>query len=238
MNKVYKQSLTDLIENEKTTDLSIITYLSAIAMSKLDRETGYPTIRSFTVYKLFKAMRDNMDWINESSVYLSFDRLVDIGFFYYNKDTKKLLIMSSGSGHIKNHEHFKNKGYIRLHHFFFNRIFYRLSLVAKKIALIVVIRINSDSLDPENINFKSDKKPEIFEYYKRVLKINRLAHIKNAVHHIKEVGLFNISELEDNTIQFTFNTVSGALVVGTDKLVDFTLEQLSFKNFGRETICK
>lgn len=226
MNTIDRVALRELIEHKDTTDLSIVTYLSAVGMSKLDACTDYPTIRQFTPYKLYKSMKDNMDWINESSVYFAFDRLVKMGLFHYDKSSKELWILNSGTGHMKSDENFSNKGYITLHHFFFQRIFYDLPLIEKKIALIAASRLNGDVLDPENINFKSKKNPETFEYYKRVLKVNRLAHIKNAIRHLKEVGLFTISELANNTVQFALNTISKALVTGTDKLFNFTQVQL------------
>lgn len=225
MNTVDRIALYELVEHERTTDLAMVVYLSAIAISKIDEDTGYPTIHNFTRYKLCKSMKDNMDWINESSVYLAFDRLVDMGFFHHDAENKELWIINSGNGHIKSDE-FKNKGYLRLHHFFFSKVFYNLSLVAKKIALIVVSRLNGDVLDPEKLNFKSKKNPETFAYYKKILKVNRLAHIKAAIKELKAVGLFTISELEHNTVQFALNTISRALVVGTDKLFSFTQEQL------------
>lgn len=226
MNTIDRVALIELIEHKDITDLSIVTYLSTIAISKLDDETGYPTVRNFTKYKLYKAMKDKMDWINESSVYNAFDRLMDMGLVHHDKIKKELWILNSGVGHIKGDANFRNKGYITLHHFFFERIFYNLPLVEKKIAIIATLRLNGDVLDPENINFKSKKNPETFSYYKKVLKVNRLAHIRKAVRNLKKVGLFTISELENNTVQFALNTISKALVVGTDKLFSFTQEQL------------
>lgn len=226
MNTIDRIALRELIEHKDTTDLSIVTYLSAIGMSKLDTDTDYPTIPQFTPYKLYKSMKDNMDWINESSVYFAFYRLVEMGLFHYDKSNKELWILNSGTGHLKSDENFSNKGYITLHHFFFQRIFYDLPLVEKKVALIAALRLSGDVLDPENINFKSKKNPETFEYYKRVLKVNRLAHIKKAIRHLKEVGIFTISELANNTVQFALNTISKALVTGTDKLFNFTQVQL------------
>lgn len=227
MNTVDRVALIELVEHQQTTRLAIDTYLSAIAIAKLDKETEYPTIYSFTPYKLYKSMKDNMDWINESSVYFALDRLIEMGLVHHDKVKKELWILNSGTGHIEGDKYRKNKGYIKLHHFFFERIFYYLPLVEKKIALLAALRLNGDALDPENINFKSKKNPETFEYYKRVLKVNRLAHIKTAIRHLKEVGLFTISELENNTVQFALNTISKALVVGTDKLFSFTQDQLT-----------
>ena len=113
MNKVDRQAVIDLVEDKRTTNLGITTYFSAIAMSKLDEETGYPVIDRYTTYKLYKNMQDKMDYINESSVRLAVHRLVEQGYFaYLDEDKTKLAILNSGAGHIKSDDYFKSKGYI------------------------------------------------------------------------------------------------------------------------------
>lgn len=226
MNTIDRQAIKDLIEDEQTTNMSIVTYLSAVAMSKLDNETGYPTIYNFTVYKLYKNMKDKMDWINESSISLAFERLISQGFLAYLDEEKNILaILNSGSGHIPNDENYKSDGYIYLHHFFFNRIFYKLTLPAKKLALYFASRLDGDAArEPYPINFKSKKDPESFPKWCKTLKVNRLAHIKSIIKELK--GLFNIIELKHNTIKITLNTISKACITGTDKLWNFTQDQV------------
>lgn len=233
MNKIDRVAIKEIIEHDQTTSLTIDTYLSAIAIAKLDSETGYPTIHNFTRYKLYKSMKDKMDWINESSIYLVFDRLLEMGFFHHDQENKELWILNSGTGHIASDENYSNKGYITMHHFFFNRAFYNLSLVAKKMALMVASRIGGDALNPVKINFLVKRKPKDelnklrYEDYCEIFKTNRPAHIRAAIKELKKVGLFTISELEHGTVQFALNTISKALIVGTDKLFNFTQEQLN-----------
>lgn len=223
MNKIDRQAIVELIESEQTTNLSIVTYISAIAMSKYDKETEYPCIENFTVYKLYKNMKDKMHYINKSSVEKAFKRLIELNFFDFIDD--KLVILNSGSGHIKSDKYYKSKGYITLHHFFFNKVFFNLSLRAKKLALYFVSRLNNSVTKKEKVNFKSMKNTDTFDYWCKVLKVDRLAFIKSTLQELK--GLFTISELEHNTIQFSLNTLTKAVLTGTDKLFNFTQEQLS-----------
>lgn len=226
MNKVDRQAVIDLVEDSITTNIGITTYFSAIAMSKFDKKTGYPVIDRYTTYKLYKNMKDKMDYINESSVRLAVNRLVEQGYFaYLDEEKTKLAILNSGAGHIKSDEHFKSKGYITLHHFFFSRKFFDLTLRAKKLALIVICRLNNCSVKTVKINFKSVKNSETFEYYCKVLKINRLAHINYILDELKP--LLHIVKLSNNTVQFSLNTISKAIITGTDKLFNFTQVQLS-----------
>ena len=226
MNKVDRQAVIQLVEDKRITNIAIITYFSAIAMSKFDEEIGYPVIDRFTTYKLYKNMADKMSYINESSVRLAVHRLVEQGFFaYLDEEKTKLAIINSGSGHIKSDEHFKSKGYITLHHCLFSRTFFDISLRTKKLALLVMCRLNNCSVKPVNLNFKSMKNPESFEYYCKTLKINRLAHINYILDELK--SLFHIVKLSNNTVQFSLNTVSKAILSGTDKLFRFTQVQLS-----------
>lgn len=226
MNKVDRQAVMELVEDSEITSLCITTYFSAIAMSKLDKETGYPTIERYTTYKLYKNMKDKMYYINESSVRLAVGRLIDLGYFeYLDKEKTKLVISNSGIGHIKSDDYYKSKGYITMHHCFFNKIFFDLSLRAQKLALIVMCRLNNSYTKEININFKSKKNPKSFEYFCKVLKVNRLAHIKYTIKELRT--LFNIIELDNNTVRFSLNTISKAVISGTDKLFNFTQEQLS-----------
>lgn len=225
MNKIDRQALNELVEDTKITSLSIVTYISAIAMSKLDKATGYPTIDKFTIYKLYKNMKDKMNYIHESSVRGSVHRLIDLGYFAYLDDSKtKLIILNSGSGHIKSDKYFKGKGYITLHYFFFNKIFFNLSLSAKKLALIIVCRLNNCSVKTVNLNFKSKKNPNTFNYYCKILKINRLAHIKYILEELKP--LFSVVSLHNNTVKFSLNTISKTILTSADKLFNFTQAQL------------
>lgn len=225
MNKVDRSAVMELVEDSEITSLCITTYFSAIAMSKLDKETGYPTIERYTTYKLYKNMKDKMYYTNESSVRLAVDRLIALGYFdYLDKEKTKLVILNSGIGHIKSNEYYKSKGYITMHHCFFNKVFFDLSLRAKKLALILTCRLNNSSIKEININFKSKKNPENFEYFCKVLKVNRLAHIRYTIKELK--ALFNIVELDNNTVRFSLNGISKAIISGTDKLFNFTQEQL------------
>lgn len=226
MNKVDRQAIKDIVEDKRTTNLGIITYFSAIAMSKLDDETGYPVIDRYTTYKLYKNMQDKMDHINESSVALAVKRLTEQGYFdYLDEDKTKLAILNSGAGHIKSDKYFKSQGYITLHHFLFSKKFFDMKLRTKKLALLVICRLNNCSVKTVKINFKSMKNPETFDYYCKVLKINRLAHINYIVDELKP--LFHITKLSNNTVQFSLNTISKAIITGTDKLFNFTQVQLS-----------
>lgn len=226
MNKVDRQAIMDLVEDKDTTNLGITTYFSAIAMSKLDEETGYPVINMYTTYKLCKNMQDKMDYISESSVRLAVKRLIKQGYFaYLDEEKTKLAILNSGSGHIKSDEYFKSKGYITLHHLFFSKKFFDLRLCTKKLALIAMCRLNNCSVKTVNINFKSMKNPESFDYYCKTLKINRLAHINYILEELKP--LLHIVKLSNNTVQFSLNTISKAVLSGTDKLFSFTQAQLS-----------
>lgn len=223
MNKIDRQAIKDIIEDDKTTNLGIVTYLSAIGMSKFDKETGYPCIENFTIYKLYKNMKDKMQYINKSSVELAFKRLAEQDFFAYIEEDK-LAILNSGAGHIKSDDYYKSSGYITLHHFFFNKIFFNLSLRAKKLALYFVSRLNNSVTKKEKVNFKSNKNKETFDYWCKILKVERLAFVKATVKELK--GLFNIVELQHNTIQFSLNTLSKAILTKTDKLFNFTQNQL------------
>lgn len=226
MNKVDRSAVMELVEDSKITSMCTTTYFSAIAMSKLDKETGYPMIKKYTTYKLYQNMKDKMKYINESSVRLSVDRLIELGYFSYIDEAKtKLIIPNSGVGHIKSDGIYKSSGYITLHHCFFNKVFFDLSLRAKKMALILVCRLNNCSVKEINMNFKSKKNPENFKYFCKTLKVNRLAHIKYAIEELKV--LFNIVELDNNTFRFSLNTISKAIVSGADKLFNFTQAQLS-----------
>lgn len=226
MNKIDRQALNDLVEDSNSTKVSIITYLSIIAISKLDKETGYPVIESFNIYKLYKNMKDKMHYINESSIRLAIDRLISQGFIdYLDEEKTVLIVINSGSGHIKSDKYFKSKGYITLHHFFFNNKFFNLSLRAIKLALIVVARLNNCSVKTIKLNFKSRKNPESFSYYCKTLKVNRLAHIRYALEELKP--LLHISELANNTVEFSLNTISKAVFTRTDKLFKFTQVQLA-----------
>ena len=215
MNKVDRQAVIDLVENKRTTNLGMTTYFSAIAMSKLDEETGYPVIDMYTTYKLYKNMKDKMDHINESSVALAVKRLIEQGFFdYLDEEKTKLAILNSGSGHIKSDKYFKSKGYITLHHFFFSKKFFDLKLRSKKLALLVICRLNNCSVKTVKINFKSMKNPETFDYYCKVLKVKRLAFINYILEELKP--LLNIVKLSNNTVQFSLNTISKAIITGAD----------------------
>lgn len=226
MNKVDRQAIIDLIEHNSTTGLGIITYLSAIGISKLDKKTGYPTIQRYTAYKLYKYMNDKMKYINESSVRLAVNRLIEQGFFaYLDEDKTTLVILNSGSGHIKSDLYFKSNGYITLHHFFFTETFFDLTLKSKKLALIIICRLNNCSVKTVNINFKSLKNPETFKYYCKILKVNRLAHIEYSLNELK--SLLHIIKLKNNTVRFSLNSLSKAIITGTDKLFSFTQEQLA-----------
>lgn len=226
MNKVDRQAVIDLVEDKATTNLGIITYFSAIAMSKLDEETGYPVIDRYTTYKLYKNMEDKMDYISESSVRLAVHRLIEQGYLdYLDEEKTKLAILNSGSGHIRSDKYFKSKGYIALHHIFFSKKFFDLSLRSKKVSLLVICRLNNCAVKTVKINFKSIKNPETFEYYCETLKINRLAHINYILDELKP--LFHIVRLSNNTVQFSLNTISKAILSGTDKLFNFTQMQLS-----------
>lgn len=225
MNKVDRQAITELVESESTTSLGMITYLSAIAISKYDKETGYPTIKKYTTYRLYKYMNDKMEYISESSVRLAVDRLIKQGFFaYMDEDETILAIVNSGSGHMKSDRYFKSKGYITLHHFFFTKKFFDLSLRAKKLVLIIINRLNNSSVKSVNLNFKSQKNPETFQYYCKILKVNRLAHINYALDELKP--FLHIIKLKYNTVQFKLNTLSKAILTGADKLFNFTQAQL------------
>lgn len=226
MNKVDRRAIMELVEDSGITSLCITTYFSAIAMSKLDKKTGYPTIKKYTTYKLYKNMKDKMYYINESSMRLAVDRLIDLGYFaYLDKEKTELAILNSGNGHIKSDENYKSEGYITMHHCFFNKIFFDLSLRAKKLALIVMCRLNNSYIKEININFKSKKNPESFKYFCETLKVNRLAHIKYTINELK--SLFHVVELANNTFRFSLNGISKAIISGTDKLFNFTQEQLS-----------
>ena len=225
MNKVDRQAITELVESRSTTSLGIITYLSAIAISKINKDTGYPTIENHTTYKLYKKMHDKMKYINESSVRLAVERLIEQGFFaYLDEDKTKLVILNSGSGHIKSDRHFKSKGYITLHHFFFTESFFNLSLKAKKLCLIIICRLNNSSVKSVNINFKSLKNSDTFKYYCKILKVNRFAHIKYVINELK--SLLHIVKLSNNTVRFSLNHLSKAIITGADKLFTFTQAQL------------
>lgn len=223
MNKVDRPAVMELSEDSLTTTMGIMVYFSAIAMSKLDEETGYPTIKNFTAYKLYKNMNDKMDYINQSSMRLGLKRILRQGMVDYNAQGD-LLILNSGSGHIKSDENFKSKGYIDLHHFFFNKTFFDLSIGAKRMALILACRLNNNPSKNININFKCKGIDENFEYFSRILKVERLAHIKYFLEELKP--FFNISKLKYNTYNFSLNTISKPIVTGTDKLFTFTQEQL------------
>lgn len=226
MNKVDRQALEDLVENPRSTRVSIVTYLSIIAVSKLDKETEYPTIRKFNIFQLYKNMKDKMHYINESSVRLAIERLIDQGFIAYLDEEKTILVvLNSGAGHMPSEGYFKSRGYITLHHLFFDKAFFKLRLRTMKIAIIVLSRLNNCADKSVKLNFKSKKNPESFPYYCRILKVNRLAHIRYAIEELKP--LFHIVELDHNTVEFKLNTISKPTFPRTSKLFKFTKDQLS-----------
>lgn len=225
MYKIDRQAIIQLIKHQYTTSLGIVTYMSAVGISKLNKTTGYPTIEKFTIYKLYKNMKDKMYWINESSVNIAVKRLIEQGFLaFIDEDKTTLVILNTGVGHIKSDEYFKSDGYITMHHFFFSKIFFDLPLPAKKLALLMVSRLNGDAINSQKINFKSKKNPETFTEFAKMLKINRLAHIKTILNELK--CLFDIVELSNNTFTYGLNKISKALITGTDKLWNFTQEQV------------
>ena len=169
MNKVDRPAIIELSEHESTTNLSIITYLSVVGISKLDKETGYPTIEGYSTYCLYKYMNDNMKYIHQSSVRFAVKRLIEQGFLEYMDEEKTVLaVMNSGSGHMKSDEYFKSKGYITLHHFFFTKAFFDLPLKSKKLMLIIICRLNNSPSRSININFKSQKNPETYLYFCKI----------------------------------------------------------------------
>lgn len=225
MNIIDRPALLELAKHDTITNLGIITYISILAISKLDEETGYPTIKKHTTYKLFKNMKDKMYFINESSVRLAIRRLIEQGFItYMDPEETEIAVLNSGAGHIRSEEHYKSSGYMTLHHLFFNKEFFDLSLPAKKIALIVLPRLDNSPTKHANLNFKSKKNPESFHKWCKILKVNRFAHMKYALNELKSV--FNISELNHNTFRFSLNEISKPIVTGTDKLFNFTQVQL------------
>ena len=160
-------------------------------------------------------------------------RLTQQGFIaYMDEDKKELALLNSGVGHIKSDENFKAQGYIRMHHFFFSKMFFDLPLPCKKIALILASRFDGSATSSVKLNFKSKKNPEMFVYWKKILKVNRLAHIKTAINKLKV--FFSAIELSNNTFEFNLNTLSLPLITGADKFFRFTQAQLK----QTETIVK
>ena len=226
MNKVDRLALEQIVEHERSTKLSINTYLSIIAISKLDKETDYPTIENFNIHKLYRNMKDKMNYTNESSVRFGVKRLFEQGFIdYLDEEKTTLIVLNSGAGHIPSDYHFKNRGYITLHKLFFEEKFFKLTLKAMKLAIMALSRLNNCAIEPVKVNFKSKKNPESFVKHCKTLKVNRLAHIRSAIEELRE--LFHISELDNNTVVFRLNTVSKAVLSSKNKLFKFTKDQLA-----------
>lgn len=224
MNMIDRPAVDDLVELDNVTNVTIVTYMSIIAMSKFNEVTEYPTIENFTTYKLSKHMIDKMYYMGKSAIRLAVDRLIEVGFIEYNEEDKTLIVLNSGIAHNPSEDlGYKSMGYITLHHFFFEKVFFDLTLSAKKLALIVCSRLNGEPTKSIKINFKSIKNPETFPKWKKTFKVTRLAHIKSIVEELK--GLFTISILKHNTVAFRLNTLSRALVTGTDKFFKFTQKQ-------------
>ena len=226
MNKIDRLALEQIIEHDRSTKVSIVTYLSIIAISKLDKETEYPTIEKFNIHKLYRNMKDKMPNTNESSVRFGVKRLFEQGFIdYLDEEKTTLIVLNSGAGHIPSDYHFKNRGYITLHKLFFEQQFFKLTLKAMKLGIMALSRLNNCANEPVRINFKSKKNPESFTKHCKTLKVNRLAHMRSAIDELRP--LFHISELDNNTVEFRLNSVSKAVLTPTNKLFKFTKDQLA-----------
>lgn len=221
MNQIDRQALYKLAEDEQITNMAMVTYLSAVAIAKYNEELCCPEITRFTVYGLYKAMSDKMNWINKSSVELAVKDLVDMGYFEIRCGL--LTINHTGLGHIHD-DFFKGDGYVNLRLFLFKEVFFKLPLRCKKLVLLLMARVGNDKDKSVKFNFKSKKDSDTFAYYCRILKVNRLAHIKQAVRTLSK--LFYTKELAHNTFEFKFNEVGELLLKAEKSFFKFTQKQL------------
>lgn len=158
MNRIDRPALLEIAKDDHTTNSVIMTYISIVGMSDMDEETGYPTIENYTTYKLAKYMKEKMPFMNESSIRFAINRLHEqksIG--YLDQEKTKLVIFNFTCSHMKSDEFFKSDGYIRLHHFFFSKKFYDVSLRSKRLAFILASRLNNNPTKDVKLNFKSKK---------------------------------------------------------------------------------
>lgn len=224
MNKIDRTAIIELANDSSITKVGYMVYFSALAVSRQNNETECPEIHNFKPYQLYKNMSDKMPFINKSSVESAIKLMIELGYFEI-LENGTLVITNTGVGHNSSDEHFKSKGYVKLHHFIFSNVFYKLSIRAIRVVLMVLSRLNNSPVKREKFNFKSKKNPRTFKQWCKVLKVNRLAHIRYVIEELKAV--FNIVELANNTFEFSLNTLSSAVFSKTEKLFRYTQEHLS-----------
>ena len=258
MNRNDRDLEESLIKRKGITSAEIDMIFSLIMAAVQDEQTAYPIIKSFVAYRQYKLMKENDCPMSKSTVYRTLESLEQKGLIQLlpvinelGEESMDLIVLLNDSGHIESDEFFKSKGYIKMHHCFFQKVFYKLSLRAKKLAMIFFYRLNNDPSAKGKINFKSKKNPNVFIEFCKTLGVNRLAHIKQTIEELRV--LFSISELDHNTFVFSLKEISKSIVKGRDKLYRFTKKQLdntklmiqrgnirnwTFKNRHIEEICE